>query len=1278
MAINREKVREYLYTFDFAKLFIQEMGWSYPRNLRPQSLSVDGQAYRLLPIAQMSAVPVIEVSPIPFSAKEREHLHRHISQQYHENVLIFVDADLPTHRTQSVVFWAKRDGNKVRPREHLYLKGQPTDLFLSKLDAMVVEMHELSPDGSLPMTTTLQKLSSALDIERVTKKFYSEFSSLRTVFIDQIQGIPHDSDRFWYASVLLNRLMFIYFLQKRGFIQHNTRYLEDKLAQDHAEGFYRTFLYTLFFEGFAKPAEARSAQAQALLGEIKYLNGGLFLMHKLEERYPIQIPNQAFHEVFALFGRYSWYLDDTPGASDNEINPDVLGYIFEKYINQKAFGAYYTRPEITQYLCERTIHATLLDKLKTTRQFDDMSEVFLRLDAPLCRHLLSELPRLTILDPACGSGAFLVAAMKTLRDIYAAVFGKIRFLKDPYLTAELHKAEQHPSIDYYVRKRIITDNLYGVDIMEEATEIARLRLFLFLVSSAQRVDELEPLPNIDFNIMHGNSLVGLLAVDAKRFDNKGQMSLLQGQHAQAYQKLLDEKNRLINTYKNTAEVAQDKLDLLGLRQQIETAKAHAYEVLNELLRDDFAQLGIQMTSVSGDGKQTGKKPKVGKRPLETDDMHRLHPFHWGYEFDEIMGRGGFDVIIANPPWEVFQTDEKEFFQRYDHQIQKKKLDIKAWEKQREKLLQDPEIRQAWTEYESSFPYVSGYFKATPQYKNQHSIVNGKKAGGKINLYALFTEQAYNLLRPDGQSGIVIPSGIYTDLGAKQLREMLFNHTQITGLFGFENRKMIFEGVDSRFKFVVMTYRKGSSTESFPACFMRHEVDELQAFPQRDSLRMVVANIRKLAPDSLSIPEFKSDLDAHIADKMSRFPLLGEHLADKWNVKFAQEFNMTTDSHLFYTANHLTLPSDLMPTSEKHLTLPSPKIGEGSEGRENSKIGEGSAPLSIAQRHGEGSGGEVVFLPLFTGKMFHQFQLTTDHSGYWINEQSGRKALLGKTPDKGQKLDYQGYRWVHRRIASNTNERTLITTIAPPMKFTEVNSTTLKVIESGISLQEQLFFCAITNSFVLDWMLRQKVTTTLNMFYLYQLPVPRLVAGDRFFDDLVQRAGALICTTPEYDALAREIGLTAKTTPPLAPTPQPVDGIDSLKTPLTPKSPLPQQVGARGLEKQFSPSPHAVWEQGAGDEERSLEQETPPLAPTPLREEGNENHAEKSPSPMQWGQGDLGDGGLIDRESLRAEIDAMVAHVYGLSKDELAYILDTFPLVKADIKERVLKAYEGVG
>lgn len=225
------------------------------------------------------------------------------------------------------------------------------------------------------------------------------------------------------------------------------------------------------------------------------------------------------------------------------------------------------------------------------------------------------------------------------------------------------------------------------------------------------------------------------------------------------------------------------------------------------------------------------------------------------------------------------------------------------------------------------------------------MMNGKSVARKINLYSLFIEQCFNLLKNKGRCGIIVPTGIYSDLGTKKVREMLFSQTILESLFGLSNERFIFEGVDHRFKFSLLTFTK-----------------------------------------------------------------------------------------------------------------------------------------------------------------------------------EGRKTLLNRQEDKGQMMDYQGYRWVHRRIVRNTDSRTLICSITPKLTFTEVNSTTLKVSDTGISIQEMLFLCGITNSFCLDWLIRKMVNSTLNMFYVYQLPVPRLTSGEPYFNEIVEHAAKLICTTPEFDDLAQEVGL----------------------------------------------------------------------------------------------------------------------------------------------------------
>ncbi|NJR59852.1 MAG: hypothetical protein HC769_14035 [Cyanobacteria bacterium CRU_2_1] len=747
MPVNFQNARNLLYEFRLHDLFIDELGWSQPSSARPEELEIEGQTYSRIRIAEMSGVPVFEITAtdgeIP-TADTRLEIYRAIAQQFAENLLIFINQN----RTRSLWYWAKREGSKIYPRTETYLKEQPADLILSKIGGLRIEIDELDADGNLPVVDVAARLQRSLDVEKVTKDFYKEFQAEHQIFLQQIQGIDQESDRRWYTSVILNRLMFVYFLQKKGFIgTGDLFYLENKLTETQQRGhdrFYREFLHNLFFEGFAKPT--RTDPVALMIGQVPYLNGGLFLEHPVEQRYrhQIAIPDIAFEQIFALFKKYSWHLDDRPGGKPNEINPDVLGYIFEKYINQKAFGAYYTRPEITEYLCDRTINKLILDRVNriSPRHFDSIGDLLVKLDVNLCRQLVygedAILRTLSLLDPACGSAAFLIAAMKTLIPIYNSIIGTIKLSTDPQLTSWLRQVEQdHPSLPYFIKKRIITDNLYGVDIMEEAVEIAKLRLFLTLVSSAQTADDLEPLPNVDFNIMVGNSLIGLIRVDEEGFDavgkkgkGKGQAeevlqgNLLQPLAASQYRSILAEKNHSIALYKEHSfqpgkvEGTEQDDRLQMLRDHINTVNRESQAKLNQLLLGEFQKLKIQYEQAQLTG-------KAKKRSLTVADMEALKPFHWGYHFDRVIERGGFDAIITNPPWEVFQTDEKEFFQKYDNLIRKKKLDIKTWEKQRDQLLKDPEIQAAWLTYCSSYSHVGTYFKKAEQYINQRSVVDGK-------------------------------------------------------------------------------------------------------------------------------------------------------------------------------------------------------------------------------------------------------------------------------------------------------------------------------------------------------------------------------------------------------------------------------------------------------------------------------------------------------------------------------------------------------------------------
>lgn len=1162
--LNFPDFEKYLKDFDFQQLFLDVLGWNKPPTGRDWQADQAGDtAYSHRNVAELGGVVAIQVvvdGGWPDEAL-RMKVWRHVAHSHAENLLIFTNQQ--TEASQSQWYWVKRDKHpetgkpRLTSRRHDYFRGQPVDLFASKLQAMVVELSELDTAGRLPVLEAARRIQAALDVQATTSKFFKAYEQQHLELLQHIEGIANERDKRWYASVLLNRLMFVWFLQKKLFLDGgNADYLRTKLAESQQRGtnrFFGEFLKALFFEAFAKPVTDRSAEAKALTGQIPYLNGGLFLPHKLEQDeqntirvgHTLRVADVAFEGIFNLFASFSWHLDDTPGGNADEINPDVLGYIFEKYINQKAFGAYYTRPEITNYLAESSIHKLILERIREPAipelglkavAFDSVPDLLAKMDARTALRLVNQvLPSITVLDPAVGSGAFLVAALKCLVNVYYAVVGRAEMGASSELKNWLaHIQKDHPSVGYYIKRRIVTDNLYGVDIMEEACEIAKLRLFLSMVSSVREVAHLEPLPNIDFNILPGNSLVGLMRVDEHEFDAKYKQNDM---FRKSFRELVDEKNRRLNAYRHAADAVGRDTDLRALRDDIETALQEANQVLNELVHDRFNELGIKFEEASWDAAANDLgKPK--KRAIQRQDIEAQTPFHWGYVFDDIMqNRGGFDVILANPPWEGFKPQAKEYFASFSEKISKKNMSIKEFEVEQARLLQDKDIRAGWLAYQSRFPHMSAYFRSAADYQYQSAVVGGKRTGSDINLYKLFTERCFALLRDGGHCGIVIPNGIYKDLGATGLRNMLFDHTQVDSMISLSNEKFIFEEVHHSFGLLFLNFVKGGRTESLRATFRINPreaiaADDFTSFVENadNFIELSAALIGAMNAETRSVLEFRSATDVSIVNKMLVFPAVGEKREGVWNVKLTNEFHMTNDSQLFHT--------------------------EPSDGR----------------------------LPLYEGRMIHQFVSDQALPKYWIDESEGRTSILGTRVKAAstEKLGYESARFAFREIARSTDARTMIASILPPRVF--ANHKLMVGRPESMSGAVAAYLLGVVNSVTFDYLIRQQVASSISMYAFYQMPVPRLVETDPSLRSISTRSARLVCTSPPFDPLARECGLES------------------------------HKVGA-----------------------------TDPAT----------------------------------RERLRAELEGLVAHLYGLNEDELAHILKSFPLMPEPAKVAALNALRDV-
>ena len=736
----------YLQNRDFSSLFL-EMGYDNPSSSAPVCLDFDVDEQRLqfdfVEVAQKSSFKIYccDVADIPTASlcKKIDHKLRRYAENY---IAIYVVPETEHHLwVIPVKSLEKRDLVTVE-----YDEAKKAEFLAQKMDALSFDVDQ---EVTITDVTSIIQKEFAVNSEKITKDFYTGFRKQHDSFAKFISGIDVEGDRQWYVSVMLNRLMFCYFIQKKGFLNFDTHYLRNKLewckehkGVDKYFSFYRGFLKALFHGGLNSPSKKRLAEFERTYGKIPYLNGGLFDEHQLERDYKdIDIKDKAFENLFDFFDKWNWHLDTRISASGKDINPDVLGYIFEQYINDRAqMGAYYTKEDITEYISKNCIVPFVMNKVqsklsKTENDFiwdslansgdtyiydavkkgidlplpdyieqgidttkpnllerrarwNEKTDETLALPTEIWRetverrercynlrkkissHEISDindfitynldirkfvenliartpsenfigqmfdaLQKVTILDPTCGSGAFLFAGMNILEPLYERCIDRMEDFnkKNGAFKEQLDEIKKNyrSNIQYFIYKNIILRNLYGVDIMHEATEIAKLRLFLKMVAVVD-VDKhaenlgLDPLPDIDFNVRCGNTLVGF--ANEKELQNS----------------FVGDAFEMLKKDEINAEMASvaDTFDEFRRIQLTPGSDLAAFKEAKKELKSKLTKLNKTLDKKLFATNGMGKKFDEWK--------HDAQPFHWLSEFYQIIhGNGGFDVIIGNPPY----------------------------------------------------------------------------------------------------------------------------------------------------------------------------------------------------------------------------------------------------------------------------------------------------------------------------------------------------------------------------------------------------------------------------------------------------------------------------------------------------------------------------------------------------------------------------------------------------------------------------------------------------
>ena len=551
--------------------------------------------------------------------------------------------------------------------------------------------------------TSLDDVKDAFSVEKLSKSFFDEYKRHYELFCEFMVAKPNIRQTIFngdekairdFNKKLLGRIVFLYFIQKKGWMgvpensdwgQGDPDFLWNLFNNSRNKGlFYSESLTRLFFDTLNTPRPNDSIEL--IKGEkikIPFLNGGLFEEDNKNYRNLI-FPAELFENLFQFFNQYNFTIyEDDPNDHTVAVDPEMLGHIFENLLeDNKDKGAYYTPKEIVHYMCQES----LIEYLCTTLEIEDEAKEKEAVTAllkqkeiddilkPEIQNINDALDKVKICDPAIGSGAF---PMGLLKEIFIA--------KQTLYTFEHGNTEGFDASG--IKLNIIQNSIYGVDIEKGAVDIARLRFWLSLV-----VDEEAPkaLPNLDYKIVVGNSLVSKLGDDIIDIDwnlNETSHGLfgaeLALQKAELLKKISKEQKEFFNPISDKKKLAANirklKIDLL-INQLELMVKREGIETLPNGNGKAIIKQTERYLETLGWKQQIEKLKKLKAKPEEP-----LHFFDWKLDFPEILnpilvnGNGGFDIVIGNPPYvsapTMVKSDSKMrdaiiFSQRYETLYQK--------------------------------------------------------------------------------------------------------------------------------------------------------------------------------------------------------------------------------------------------------------------------------------------------------------------------------------------------------------------------------------------------------------------------------------------------------------------------------------------------------------------------------------------------------------------------------------------------------------------------------
>ena len=940
-------------------------------------------------------------------------------------------------------------------------------------------------------------------------------------------------------------------------------------------------------------AEAPRCRNDYLLTAIRHLT-------TVEQDKVLQRISYSDLSVEEIGSIYESLLDITPRISTSPmmINgreiPANTFFLDPRGMGRKTTGSYYTPPSLVNELIKSALEPVLLERLGQAVPGYE-SDLVDALKPEEAQRAEAALLAIKVVDPACGSGAFLIAADNRLGLELARIRERSQFPSDSTLR--------------HARRDVLAHCIHGVDLNPMAVELCTVSLWI------NAAVEDAPLNFLDHHIQCGNSLVGATPE-----------LLHQGIPDEAYTPVSgDDKNyaRGLKSQNRTERKGQGRLPL-KFTIISDPAELSAYIQVRDLAEDQPAQAEQLYRSLqaspdywdqrlpydlwcaafftplrsgeaiptSYDVWQAQANPKLVPEQLRQAARslaEQQHFFHWHLAFPEVFdaaGKGGFDVVLGNPPWELINLEEKEFFEGKDEAIVNAQTGA-----ERKRLIEqlqqsNPPLYQA---------YRAALFEAEALAKFLQSSGNFPlSSSGRINLYSVFAEKDRSLISLIGRAGIIVPTGLATDFTNREFFADLIKSKQIGSLFDFENRKGIFQNVHRSYKFSLLTIRGIKSNDKTNAkfAFFLHSTDDLKN--EEKVFELDSTDFELLNPNTRTCPIFRTRSDADLTRKLYRkAPVLVNEVTGEnpWGISFKQgHFNMTSDSHLFHTKEQLE------------------SLGFKLQGNIFIK-------------------GSEVYLPLYEAKMFwfydHRFgtyEGVVDRSDTHLHEIPSRDPDYYALPwywvsGNDWKLTIpQEYYLAFRNVTNVTNERSAVSAILPMVAIGH----SAPFLIFNIRGFEALLLANIS-SFTFDYLSRQKIGgVNLTFHYVKQLPVyPKNKYTQQLIDHFLIKVLELVYTSFDlYPFFEKQF--------------------QSL-SPETRKYLLDQ------------------WRNEDLMVNRSRIDSSYLNIYGLLQLDNNKTKEIEIRYPFSWDE--------ERRFQLRCDLDALFGHLYNLTRDEFAYILETFPIVR---------------